>query len=421
MTLERSLTLNMFGRSIDRAGPIALAVCLMFATAGCDTVLNRAVTVSDSAGVALVRSHRPQWTAETAWTVNPTPALDLEGPGPGRPFGRIAGMAVTGNGGLVVADGGDLTIHFFDGTGALVRSVRPGDAPVMPRTFTGVHRVGDEIRVTQRGLAPTLVFDAAGDFIRAIEPPAIDGFPFITHYREMPDGELLALQPPTGLLPRGDEWTEHARFIRIMPDGGTERVIDVPAVRFVRLPSAVEAVVYGPILGFAFLPDGVYAGFPDRWEITEYGEDGTVRRRIRRDWTPIAVTGADAAAVRERLLSMMTEDAGIPDDPELRKQPETQVRELKVADSLPAFGRLLVDSDGRLWVERVPPKPIILAGPFPVRDEPTPWDVFDPAGLWLGTVDTPADTHVMDIGAELVAGILETDGPDRAVVYRIER
>jgi hypothetical protein len=115
------------------------------------------------------------------------------------------------------------------------------------------------------------------------------------------------------------------------------------------------------------------------------------------------------------------EQAGIPEDSALREQPESQIRELPIADSLPAYGRFVLDHEGRLWVERVPPLPIVIEGPTATRQEPTPWDVFDTDGVWLGTTATPADTHVMDIGADAVAGIVHTGDTDRVVVHRIER
>jgi hypothetical protein len=402
------------------AGRLSLALVLLPLASGCDTVLDRAVIRSDSAGVAIVESRRPAWPEGAGWTVVPAPSYTLDGPRPDAAFIRIEGVVLLDGGGVAVADGGDMTVHFFDGTGTLIRSVRPGDAPVMPRSISRLYRSGDEVHVAQRGLQPTLVFDRTGAFVREIAPPAVDGFPFLALYRQMQDGSLLAIQPPTGLIPRGEEWTESAAFVRITADGGAERVLSLPAVRFKRLPSAVEAEVYGPVLQFAFADDGVWAGYPERYDIGFWGPDGEMERRIRRAWEPVAVSPDEAAAVRER-LSALLDEAGIPEEPELREQPEQQIRELAIADSLPAFGRLVLDHEGHLWVERVPPLPIVIAGPNPVRPEPTPWDVFDTDGAWLGTTATPADTHVMDIGADAVAGVLRSGGTARVVVHRIER
>jgi hypothetical protein len=290
----------------------------------------------------------------------------------------------------------------------------------MPRSISRVYRADGEVYVAQRGMQPTLVFDQAGAFVREIAPPAIDGFPFLAQYRPMGDGTLFAIQPPTGLIPRGEEWTENAVFVRIRADGEAERVLSLPAVRFKRLPHRVEPEVYGPVLSFAFAADGVWAGYPDRFDIGFWSADGILVRRVRRAWQPVAVSREEAQSVRDRLSAMM-EEAGIPEDPELREQPESQIRELAIAATLPAFGRFVLDHAGRLWVERVPPLPIVLAGPNPARPEPTPWDVFDAEGEWLGTAVTPADTHVMDIGADAVAGIVHTGGTDRVVVHRIER
>jgi hypothetical protein len=401
-------------------GRLTAMLALLWLTSGCDAVFDRAVIRSDSAGVAIVESRRPAWPEGGGWTVHESPSWSVEAPRPDAPFIRIVGIALLDGGGVAVADGGDMTVHFFDGTGALVRSVRPGDAPVMPRSISRVYRSGDEVFVAQRGMLPTLVFDQTGAFVREIAPPSIEGFPFLAQYRPMPDGSLLAIEPPTGLIPRGVAWTENASFVRITADGEAERAVSLPAVRLARLPGSVEPEVYGPVLSFAFAEDGVWAGYPERFAIGFWGPDGALRRRIRRAWEPVAVSPDEAESVRERLRALM-EQAGIPEDSALREQPESQIRELPIADSLPAYGRFVLDHEGRLWVERVPPLPIVIEGPTATRQEPTPWDVFDTDGVWLGTTATPADTHVMDIGADAVAGIVHTGDTDRVVVHRIER
>jgi hypothetical protein len=282
--------------------------------------------------------------------------------------------------------------------------------------------VAGEVYLAQNGLQPTLVFDQAGTFLRTVQPPPVEGVSSLALFHPLADGSFMALRPPQGIIPRGDEWTENASFYRIPVTGAAERVVTVPALRLARVPSSVQPVGFGPVLGFAFGSDRLLAGFPDQFDIGEYGPDGALLRRIRRTWQPEPVPPAMAQGLRDTLFAMLDNVLDLPDDAqELREQPESQIRELTIASTLPAHGRLLLDHVGYLWVERVPPPPVVISGPFPVRAEPTPWDIFDPAGVWLGTVPTPADTHVLDVSEDGVAGIMRSGGTERAVLFRLDR
>jgi hypothetical protein len=68
---------------------------------------------------------------------------------------------------------------------------------------------------------------------------------------------------------------------------------------------------------------------------------------------------------------------------------------VRAAAPASAYGRLLVDSEGNLWV----------ADYSEERDDEGTWSVFDPEGRFLGTVETPTGGRVHQIGDDFVLGI----------------
>src|SRR5215207_7546169 len=70
-------------------------------------------SVADSAGITIVRSTRPAWPTDSAWTIVDTPRVDLGGRD-GYRFGDVAAVAVTPAGAIAIADAGSQTIRVFD-------------------------------------------------------------------------------------------------------------------------------------------------------------------------------------------------------------------------------------------------------------------------------------------------------------------
>jgi hypothetical protein len=79
---------------------------------------------------------------------------------------------------------------------------------------------------------------------------------------------------------------------------------------------------------------------------------------------------------------------------------------------LPAFSELLVDGAGNLWVR----------DPRPLEDQPHHWSVFDREGRWLGTVQTPADLQVRQIGPDWMLGTAQDEMEVEHVrMYRLQK
>ena len=114
-------------------------------------------------------------------------------------------------------------------------------------------------------------------------------------------------------------------------------------------------------------------GGGDRMAFSQRDLTGRPLREIRVEGYPVAVTAAEVQAER---------DARIPPD---RPPPEWYreiVAMLPAPETRPAYTQLLADSEGCVW-----------AGAYQsvvTMNDPRTWEVFDSAGAWLGTLETPA-------------------------------
>ncbi len=82
------------------------------------------------------------------------------------------------------------------------------------------------------------------------------------------------------------------------------------------------------------------------------------------------------------------------DNESWRQRLEHMLNEMPFPETMPAHAGILVDEAGNLWV-----------GEYrrPGDDQPR-WNVFDPEGHWLGTVDTPPRFAIDQIGDDFVLG-----------------
>lgn len=102
----------------------------------------------------------------------------------------------------------------------------------------------------------------------------------------------------------------------------------------------------------------------------------------------------------------------VDEPPERHAMIRAHLGAMDVPETSPAYGRLLVDSEGGLWVSDY--------SSFPV--EPTGWRVFDPEGRLLGPVTVPERFHVHQIGEDWVLGIWRDDlGVEYARIYGLDK
>ncbi|MGD8727966.1 MAG: hypothetical protein PVH40_09990, partial [Gemmatimonadales bacterium] len=190
------------------------------------------------------------------------------------------------------------------------------------------------------------------------------------HYTISTDGEFL---DDVGTFPGQESYIETAR------DGDNFMVA-------VRTPPFGRAPVFAAH-GMQFC-----IGTSDAYDIRCFESDGTLTRIIRRGRGNRPVTAADVDGLKQQQLNTA-------DDDNERRSIERLFSETPIPETMPAYDALEIDDAGNLWVREY-------SWADGVRRE---WTVFDAAGHMLGTVTTPANFGITQIGTDFLLGVWEDE------------
>jgi hypothetical protein len=148
--------------------------------------------------------------------------------------------------------------------------------------------------------------------------------------------------------------------------------------------------------------DRIYVGSGKPYEVSVFDRDGSMLGSIRRAHEPLPVLPADRQGLIDRALPRFTAAS--------RASIQEELEAVELPEHFPAYDALIVDVEGNLWArDHLWP-----------REGPATWSVFNPAGAWLGTVETPAGVAVTDIGDSMLVGYLEDEsGVEHVVAYRL--
>ena len=178
---------------------------------------------------------------------------------------------------------------------------------------------------------------------------------------------------------------------------------------------------FGPQFQWSFSPLGYYVGgISDRYAIHLFRTDAPVLR-IEHASQPVSVSAGERRNERALMIwSMRTVQPGWDwDGP-------------SIPDHKPAFSDLLVDRDGRIWVqlhvtgERLPADQRVrdeddVRRPVPEFYEPVVYDAFEPDGRFLGRLQMPdgfQSTPTPFIRGDRIWGVV-TDELDIQYVVRL--
>lgn len=358
-----------------------------------------AATVRDSAGVTLVENAAAAFDADAPWTVGAEPTLDLgtvEGDGP-EAFFRVTDVHRAPDGRVFVADQGNAEVRVFSADGShLATWGRQGDGPGEFRAPGALlpWPAGDTMAVWDQRQGRLTLFDADGNPGRSLPMSEAAGITSPRVPGILPDGALLLtgmdfafddagdglVRPPNAAALVEPDLSERAH---LGTHPGTEALMSVSPerVEIFRVPFArgVVAEVVG---------DGVLFSTTDRWDLRIHGRDGRLERLVSVDREPTPVTPAMVEAEIERQVAGAPEVA--------RAGLRTRLAEGPHPDALPAFGAVVGDAGGRLWVEVFRPE----SGPGPAR-----WVVFDPEGHLLGGLTLPEGFTPHRAGEDWLLGV----------------
>ncbi|MGH7480856.1 MAG: hypothetical protein ACRELV_01770 [Longimicrobiales bacterium] len=407
-----------------RAAPVALVSALVAAgLAGCsgadagDAARAAEVVRSDSAGVEVVVNLAAAAAVPVFATLDSVPTLRLGSLG-GRPeeqFGSVTDVVPLAAGGVAVLDGHAAEIRLFDSNGAYDLSLgsqgqgpgelqRPTELALLPGDTLAVYDAGS-MRVTR--------FGPDGALGRVTTLQQSGGRIVVASF--LPDGRLVGqsrwLAPDRG-PPPGEEPTlvrDTAVLTLFTVDGGLEDTVDIVPGR-----ESIQSIVVGdrsvsvskrsPAFGrtnvFAGHPDGVWSSTNDRFELRlrEAGS-GRLIRIVRAPGLEAPVTDALARAIHNHALA----EAETADD---RRRVEAWYALSPRPGTQPAYDRVVVDDEARLWVRAWSP-----------LDDATRWWVFARDGDLLGSVDVPSGTTITAVRCGRAWGI-ERDELDVSYVVR---
>ncbi len=372
-----------------------------------------AAQVVDSAGVKVVVNPPPD-TAGPFFRLSPDPIATIGGAGAEGPeyqLFRVGHGTVLGSGNIVVSNAGTDELRFYDPSGRYVRSAGgkgdgPGEfaAPSLVGAFAG-----DSLMVADVRLKRYSVFDSAGAFVRSFPAPAELGFGYPT-VGLLRDGSVMALPrgvpdaPPTPQVVRDPK-----RVLRVAPDGASTSAFGAfPGAEVSMAGRSGFPVIFGRDLHVAARGDRVAVGNDDSYSIRIYDGSGALLHVVRQTREPARVQPGDFDRVFPEGLR--------PDAPPsaMKTAMAPALEHMPHVTTFPAYGDLLLDRSGRLWVPEYDPTGF--------NAKSSSYQAFDDDGVFLGRLDLPDGATILDAGPDWLLARSQDDlDVERVVLYRLVR
>ena len=387
--------------------PLALAAVVLLLAACASPDNTSSTIVRDSAGVRIAES--PVEASPDEWRLQLPPVLRIgrnEGGDDGPDlFGRITQVIRLSSGDIAVAEGLANEIRVFDDGGGHLRTFgRNGEGPGEFTTLSTIAELpGDTIvAVDPRGGRASL-FTSSGTFARSFLIPRLPGASAPNVIGWLDDGILLI--DALTRSPSRDTRDQSTHFLYAVGRDG-EVLGTLGEFAGQQLGRNGYALAFGGRAEFAAGGDLAWYGHSSRFELVGHDRSGSVRRIVRADRIPVAVTQAEIdqsrAAAEESLRGMS--------GPAVER-----IRATEFASTHPVHDRVLSDEAGNLWVERYRSRLIEDS----IGRE---WDIFDAEGSLIGHVVAPGGFQITYIGAQFVLGVhSDSLGVETVQMYRLDR
>ena len=369
------------------------------ALAGCDAdVGSSAFQERDSAGIQIVENYRPDWDSGEEWKVGAEAILRL-GVVDGDPafqFDGVTGLARMEDGTIVVADGGFQEVRFFDSEG--LHSGTFGGPGEGPREFSFLAGLGlggaGLIWAYDFSLRRITWLDAHGEMVSltSLGPePAM-----LQPLGALPDGTFLLKQlwgasqvaeaAETGLR------RDAVAYVHFDAEGSLVDTLGLFPGRELFLTDengrGVMSTPPFPRNSVGAVWGGVMVeGSNETFELVVHTPEGGVGTIIRLPDLDLTL-GPDA---REEYILGRQELAAPERWPGIR----AEIESMPFPEKRPAYGSLLPDDLGNLWVGDWVLFPEVAKG----------WKVLDPSGRWMGEMTMPERFFPYAVGVDWILGV----------------
>jgi hypothetical protein len=310
-------------------------------------------------------------------------------------------------------------IRIFGADGGYVRSIgRQGAGPGEFRSLDWIEIAGDTIFALDASARRITVFLQDGSAAGSISVSAEAGAPlagplrlgdgsFVVHHVQM-DGlrRVAAGTEQAGQTLRNTSALVHydrsgSLIGSIFVGPGLESAVILRAGQPAMMPAP-----FARDLAYALWNGNVFVGTQDAYEIRAYTASGALRTIVRWDGPDLTLTPADVGSLKAHNLAQVRGNT------QAEQSYERLFAEMPFPPAKPAYGRVLVDPLGQLWVATpaFPPTP------------PDRWTVFGASYELLGEVSVPSGLQVFEVGADYVLGLWrDTSGVEYVRLHGMAR
>jgi len=352
----------------------------------------------DSAGIRIVENARPPDGSRLGWRVDAVPSVSigkLEGEDPYL-LHEVRDAMTLFDGRIVVANRGSHELRVFDARGVHVATW--GGEGEGPGEFNSLVAVadwqGDSLIAWYSQDDRLSVFDLDGNFGRtmipgdlrnSVEEASPGGAVLVSSFSGggsalqdgLSRGEREHEAVDAGGRPAGSLGAYPGMEMHTSASGGAFLMTTIPFARSTRTAVWAGRFVVAPT---------------DHYEVRAHDPEGALALIARREHSPVTPTSAHIEAYIDRRVARTPSEK----QAERRRELREALAEVPVAETFPAFDRVVADALGHLWVREYD---------LPGEERANPlWTVFDPDGRVLGFVETPYGLRIHEIGENHILG-----------------
>jgi hypothetical protein len=382
--------------------------------------------LSDSAGVRVVTNPAPKPNdPRFELSEKPLASIGVAEGAPAYQLFRANQALLLSDGTIVVANAGTQELRFYDKTGKYLgaggkKGEGPGEFGGNGFELVGSYR-GDSLVTEDRMLNRFSVFDKTGKFGRSYKIPGSLGY-LPSPGGVLADGRIIALNdfigPGRGFGEKNPRLRLPVNVFVISSDGSSkESVGEFPGPEGSVGQYAVAPVYFGRDLHAKARGDRIAVGNTDAYSVRIYDGAGKLLQIVRQTRTPVPVQDGDW----EKMTPEGLKPGGAAANTQMGRNVIPLIEQMYRYTTFPAFGgeiqviagsdAIRLDEAGDLWVEEYRMN----------RELPDAWQAFSPAGAFLGRLELPAKSTLLDVGTDyaLIKVIDELD-VEHVVLYGLQ-
>ena len=368
-------------------------------------------TVTDSAGVEIVvNPDSGTWGPQDRWTTTEVLRIGTTGDDPDYQFGQISGIAEMPDGRIVVLDQQAQEVRVFSAAGEHLRTI--GGAGSGPGEFglgAGPLLIGpgDTLVVPDLSNQRVSRFSPEGEPVGSYAMDFAAGLPMA--WMDSPGGQIVSQVRPLNLPGQETHDPNDVLVLRGSDGAITDTLMVFPSGGTISFSeSGAQLEFFSPEPVWSLAGDGVVFGVNDTYRLGVYGGDGALERVIVKPSEPRPVTEGDQQIMIDAFVGLW-KSIGLSGS-----QLDAAREAIGFADFYPAYALVRAGPAGSIWVQHLQtpdeltPEELAAFDPQSGFGSST-WDVFDPSGRFLGSLDMPDRFQPLRFQGDRIYGIWRDD------------